>query len=381
MNRTRHLRFAITRSGWVLLGVSAFLYLASLTSQSSLLLLLVGLIIGCGLVNAFAAARAVSKLDLEPPPVAHVAEGQRLKHPWRIINRARRGAALIKLASPLGTLGQIPWLPPAATTSLLPEFTYWRRGVFPNAAVTVSSTAPFGLVQASCRQILTGEVIVHPALYETAAPRASGYDAMVGGRFRGRSLSSSGAHFHGVRPIQPGDPLRQIHWKASAKGLGLMVKTFEEELSGRVAVLLDATPGDTHKALDDAARAAGSLVFAALDEGHHAEWIELGTLHHLLIPPFEDGGELLDALARVEPARDALTAPNLEAALARISPRSAISLVLTAWNDEAATIANAWRSTGRNITLYLPAGAKIPTTHGAATPILRFAANQVEVVA
>jgi uncharacterized protein (DUF58 family) len=380
MNPARHLRFAITRNGWLLLGVSAFLYLASLTSQSSLLLLLVGLILGCALANAIVAARAVARLALEPPPVAHVAEGQRLKHPWRVMNRARRGAALIQLESPLGTLGQIPWLPPAATTSLLPEFTYWRRGVFPNAAVTVSSSAPFGLVQASRRQHLAGEVIVHPALYETASPRAAGYDAMVGGRFRGRSLSSSGAHFHGVRPIQPGDPLRQIHWKASAKGLGLMVKTFEEELSGRVAVLLDVTPGESHKALDDAARAAGSLVFAALDEGHHAEWIELGTLHHLLIPPFEDGGELLDALARVEPARDRLTAATLDAAVARISPRSAISLVLTAWNDEAATKADAWCATGRSVTLYLPAGAKTPTGRHSAASILRFEANHVEVV-
>ena len=372
------MRLKLTRLGWALAVLAVLLYGASLSSQSSLLLMLVGVILVCGLANLLAARQSLHAVSLEPPPVAHVAEGQRLKHPWRILNGGPRGAGLLQIHSPLGTLGRLTWLAPAAAASLLPDFTYWKRGVFPNAAVTVTTFAPFGLVEVRRQFDLPGEVIVHPALYETPAPRAAGYDSMVGGRYKGRGLSASGAHFHGVRPIQPGDPLRQIHWKASAKGLGLMVKTFEEELSGRVAVLLDTSPSGDPKVLDDAVRAAGSLLFAALDEGHHVEWVELGRLQHLLIPPFADGGELLDALARVEPATAPLTAGRLEAAAARVSPRGALLVVLTGWSEVAAEVAATWRAAGRVVDLYVPAQTSVPNPCRIAVPVGRFSAASVE---
>ncbi len=45
-----------TRRGRLLLLLSVLLYLASLTAQSGLLVLLIGLILGCFLVNAISAA-------------------------------------------------------------------------------------------------------------------------------------------------------------------------------------------------------------------------------------------------------------------------------------------------------------------------------------
>lgn len=128
---------------------------------------------------------------------------------------------------------------------------------------------------------------------------------MVGGKFRGHRQTGAGNHFSGVRPHQAGDSLRQIHWASSAKRLGLMVKTFDEELSGRVAIVLDCGSSGDAKVFDDAVRAAGSLVFAALDAGHHVEWLDLASMEPDVLPPFADGHEILDRLARLraEPQR------------------------------------------------------------------------------
>lgn len=126
---------------------------------------------------------------------------------------------------------------------------------------------------------------------------------MVGGKFRGHRQTGAGDHFSGVRPQQPGDSLRQIHWASSAKGLGLMVKVFDEELSGRVAVVLDCGSSGDAAAFDDAVRAAGSLVFAALDAGHHVEWLDLASLEPDLIPPFADGHAILTGWRGCRPIR------------------------------------------------------------------------------
>ena len=170
---------------------------------------------------------------------------------------------------------------------------------------------PFGLVRVGRRQRLAGDVVVYPAIYETAPPRAAGYDAMVGGKYKGGRRSNSGSQFSGVRPAQPGDPLKHIHWKSSSKGQGLMTKSFDEELSGRVAFIMDCGQSGDPKILDDCARAAGSLMFAALDEGHHVEWVELAGMNRLIVPPFSDGHEILDTLARIELTGDCLQPDRL----------------------------------------------------------------------
>ena len=155
--------------------------------------------------------------------------------------------------------------------------------------------------------------------------------------------------------MQSGDPVKQIHWKSSAKGMGLMVKTFEDELSGRITILMDAGSSADPKTLDDCVRATGSLIFAALDAGHHVEWYNLGEKTLKLIPPFSDGDEILDHLARVQPSSDSLTTASFNEALQRISTKSAVSFVLTTWNEAVAECAAELRGKHRSVSVYLPA--------------------------
>jgi uncharacterized protein (DUF58 family) len=110
------------------------------------------------------------------------------------------------------------------------------------------------------------------------------------------------------------------------------------------------------KTADDCVRAAGSLMFAALDEGHHVEWLELGAAAARLVPPFDDGHELLDALARLRFEPDRLTGANLRDALTRLSPKSGIALVLTTASEEAKAWVQELVRRGRPVSVYLPAG-------------------------
>jgi uncharacterized protein (DUF58 family) len=350
----------LTPTGWLFLGGSVLLYLAALSSQSGLLLLMVGILLGAFLVNGVSARQVVRKLDVAVPPVVRVCEGERSSHPWRISYRGRGDAGFIQAWSDAGLLFSLRHLPAECPTTLAPDLVWTKRGVYPHAALRLTCSYPFGLVRAYRRVDLSGEVIVGPAVYLTPTPRAAGYDVMLGGKFKGYRLGTSGASFAGVRPFQHGDPWKQIHWKSSAKGQGLMVKTFDEELSGRVSIILDGGASGNGRALDAAARAAGSLMFAVLAEGHHVELIDLDRLELAVFPPFADGQEILDRLARLTLTPGTLQADRLKTAVDRLSRRSAVCFVLTEFKPAVSGILDYLAERHRPVSLYLPSGVQPP---------------------
>lgn len=349
----------LTRQGWVFAVVLVVLSLASLTSQSALLLLPVGILLGCYLVNAVTAWRCAASLRVDAPGVTHLAEGQRMTQPWRVSNNGRAPARFLRVETGSEPLLQIAEIASGAAAHIVPDLVYLRRGVYALRDLRIASTAPFGLVKARRRLGLSGEVIVHPAIYRTATPAAAGFDVVVGGKHHGHRQTAAGSLFAGVRPFQPGDPIKHVHWKSSAKGLDLMVKTFDEELSGRVALVVDAGHTGDGALLDDCLRASGSLIFAALDEGHHVEWIDLENMEARLVPPFADGSEVLDALARIRELRGCLSEERLRQAVEKLSARAAVCFVVTEAGGAALKLAEELAAQRRKVSLYLPAQAPV----------------------
>ena len=225
----------LTPVGWLFLGVVALLYVASITSQSGLLLVPAGVLLGCCAVNFLSAWHALRGLELIAPGTANVVEGQRLNQPWHVRNGSQSAVALISAESAAGCLLKLPQLAAGAATSVVPELQFHRRGVFAHDQLRLATAFPFGLVKVARRLALAGEVVVHPAVYPVAAPRAAGFDVMVGGKFRGQRQTGAGDQFSGVRPHHAGDSLRQIHWAR---------QLFVEDLHHQAQALRAAGPVD-----------------------------------------------------------------------------------------------------------------------------------------
>ena len=344
----------LTIQGKFLLLICAALYIASLTSQSGLLLLPIGLLLGCYVVNFWAARAGIAGLELEVPLHAHTTEGRRLEEPWRVVNHCPRGASFITGESSAGPLFRLAVIGSNSAVTVTPALSLPRRGVYPHTEIKLGSTFPFGLLKVARPVALPGEVLVYPALYAAAAPRAAGMDPVVGGKHSGQRRTLSGGDFAGIRPMRGGDPLKHIHWKSSSKGRGLMVKTFQEELSGRIGFIVDCGHAGDATALDDCLRAAGSLMFAALDAGHHLEWVDLENGAAELFPPFTEGQEILDRLARLQIEPNCLVAERLNAAVGLVSRKSAICFVVTTVNDLVRAVVNELLRQQRTVSLYLP---------------------------
>ena len=132
---------------------------------------------------------------------------------------------------------RLPFLGPFArhTESLpLPAL---RRGVHRVGPVTYEKTDPVGLVT---RRFVTGR-----PLELLVAPRITDLSVFAGGLTHdldgatSRQLSMSDLAFHALREYVPGDDLRHVHWRSSAKAGELLVRQYHETHRGHVTVLVD----------------------------------------------------------------------------------------------------------------------------------------------
>lgn len=345
------MRTRLTKVGKLFLALMLMFYIASVTSQSGLLLLFIGMIGGCFVVNWFFARRSVRSLEIGAPKLVQLVEGESPREPWRVHNASSKNAEGIDLLHQAGLLFRLPVVKYGETVSILPKLIYERRGVYPNAEVSLSSSAPYGLVRATRMLQLPGELVVLPRVYDAAPPASAGLDFISGGRFRGARRVNHGTHFAGVRPWQAGDSIKQVHWKSTARRGDLMVKTYDEELGGRLSILLDCAPGDD-AAVDNAARAAASIGTAALQEGHHLE-LHDPSGEPLRLAPFSDEGELLLRLARYKAAES-------PAVLEQFWRKSTLAIIGTAWRDSWRSLARAAVEQRRRLWVYLPEGQSLP---------------------
>lgn len=340
----------LTKVGGIFLALVFLFYAAAITSQSGLLLLFVGLIGGCILANWFYSRDVLKGLSVQAPGESFISEGSSPELPWRVTNHGKRVAEQVDLASPSGRIFRLHLLSSGQAAAFLPELSYARRGIYPNRNLRLFTAAPFGLVSSTRALDLPGELVVYPRLYQTPIPPVSGLEMMAGGKLTGNRRVSSGAHFAGVRVWQPGDPIKQIHWKSSARGGDLMVKTFDEELAGRLAVILVCEPCHAAHA-DDAARAAGSLMFTALEAGHQVDFWDADSNAFIPIPPFSDGGQMLHALARYQPA----AVRDWRALAEKLPRKAAVALVAADFGADQRSFLAGLSRRGRKTSLYLPA--------------------------
>jgi len=139
------------------------------------------------------------------------------------------------------------------------EVTYRARGPATLGPATVVARDILGLFSKSFTAGGTTEVVVFPRVRSLGAAARRDLSALAdAGRTDER------AEFDRLREYVPGDPLRDIHWKSTAKSGDLVVKAYDDRVTAdAVRVSVGATDG--HE--DDAAEAAATLCCALLDAG------------------------------------------------------------------------------------------------------------------
>jgi uncharacterized protein (DUF58 family) len=141
-----------------------------------------------------------------------------------------------------------------------------RRGVYTSVLLDVRNAAPLGLVWWR-RRIL----VELPRPFEVG-PRAARVDLTVPpgtddtGSDDGRITSTTADAVKTVREYVAGDPIKLVHWAATARSGELMVKELESPVAPILCIAVDLR-GGADDAVEDAASRAAGLALAGLDLG------------------------------------------------------------------------------------------------------------------
>jgi len=141
-----------------------------------------------------------------------------------------------------------------------------RRGQLVAGPVTVRRFDPFGLVTADRRFTATCTVNVRPRRYPLRW-LPSGRRRDLEGPTRERSEGT--ATFHQLRPYVPGDDLRRVHWRSTARTGQLLVKQMVDTTRPELVVVVDNRSSAIDAVdFEHAVDAAASIVHAATVEDY-----------------------------------------------------------------------------------------------------------------
>ncbi len=214
-----------TRQGMAFLATLAVLFLGAVNYQNNLAFALVFLLLGLFLVSVLHTYANLAGLCLRGLRARPTYAGEPAAFELALEAPGRRERCAIELA----------WReePPQSIDSVLAEapVTLFRRsrhrGRLRPGRLRVSSRYPLGLLQAWSWVDLDLEALVYPRPLACPAPHSPAGSGERGSPRRG----DDGDELHAFRPYRPGDPLRQVLWKAYARDgvlqTGLMARRSE----------------------------------------------------------------------------------------------------------------------------------------------------------
>lgn len=172
------------------------------------------------------------------------------------------------------------------------------RGRHEFGSLTIESAAPFGLFRRKRTVSAPLRLLVYPKWYEMGrvglleAPR---------GQTEGRRISRTGHEVMASRRYGAGDPMRDIHWKNTARTGRLMVKEYDAGADDGVVIAFDASSpvGEGVETTLEYAVSIAASASRALVMNNHEVAIAAGGPPG---PATSDWRRIMESLALVKPA-------------------------------------------------------------------------------
>ncbi|WP_308799488.1 DUF58 domain-containing protein [Agromyces silvae] len=252
----------ISTIGWLVLAASLIAGLVALVFGWVEFAFLSATLAGAVLVAVpFVFGRMRYRVTVELTP-RRVVAGERAYGRLVVVNDGTTPSVSSRVELPVGDGSaefRIPPLAPAAEhEELFAVPTHRRAVIVAGPAVSVRGDE-LGLLRRTVRWNDPVELFVHPRTARLK-PSAAGLVRDLEGEIT-KTITDHDISFHALRAYEPGDPLRNVHWRSSARTGRLMVRQYEETRRSEL-VLLQATATD-HYADEDEFELAVS-VFASI---------------------------------------------------------------------------------------------------------------------
>jgi uncharacterized protein (DUF58 family) len=166
-----------------------------------------------------------------------------------------------------------------------------------------------------------------------------------------------------VRPYLPGDEVRHLHWKATARTGTLMVRDYADPHQPRFTVLLDNRRGIPAAEFEEAVELAASLVVAAAGADHRCRLVTPGGADVATTSGSDAVGRYLEELCLVARAGEA-DLPLVPGALARDGGGTLVVISSSVTTDDRAALAGLRLRYEDVVAVAVALGAAVPNVPG-----------------
>jgi uncharacterized protein (DUF58 family) len=119
---------------------------------------------------------------------------------------------------------------------------------------------PFGLFKNEVRIGDAKRILVLPRLYPVVHGEFAGSRKYHQGGLTSAASHGESGEFVALREYRPGDPVKHIDWKSTARVGSTIVRQYQDEYFSRLGVLLDTFSQRTDAVFEDAVSVAASII-------------------------------------------------------------------------------------------------------------------------
>ncbi len=213
-------------------------------------------------------------------------------------NAANRSAPAARIELPVGKARaefRMPRLGAGEEHDELFTVPTQRRAVLILGPVTSIRTDPLGVLRREVTWTEPSELYVHPRIVRLSSETAGLMRDLEG--LPTRDLADDDVSFHALREYSPGDDLRHVHWKSTARTQNLMIRQFEQTRRSHLVIALSTAAADyaDEDEFELAVSIAGSIALTALRDGKAVSVLVPGATISA-----KSATRLLDGLAGIE---------------------------------------------------------------------------------
>ncbi len=297
-NRLRKIAAVIRPLAWILIALAVVFWIVGLSlGWRELIVTAVVVTITLLICSVFLIGRTEYDVNLDLART-RVVVGERAVGALTLANPGGRAILPSRVVLPVGNgRGEfgIQRLAPGEKAEELFAIPTQRRGVVQVGPVSVVRGDPLGLFERAHRRDEPVDLFVHPktVLFDG---QSLGFLRDLEG-LPAADLSRDDVSFHALNEYQPGDDLRHVHWRSTARTGIMMVRQYEETRRSHFVIGLSTSSGDYADPADFelGISAAGSIGLRALRDSQRVDVHVQGRALRA-----DTGKQLLDSLAAVE---------------------------------------------------------------------------------
>jgi uncharacterized protein (DUF58 family) len=297
----RHIRYRITRSGYLFAFALLLVGATAIASGNNLLFLVLAAMMATVLISDFVSRLCLAGLELELILPEHISAKQAVTARLKLRNLKWFPSFAIHLSSRPGAEAPVlrrdivfPAVPGRTSVQADAPAMFPRRGLHRENLFFIATRFPFGFVERRVSVSIRSEAVIYPPLEGSFTAE----DLL--GALRGdleKEQRGLGSDFYRLRPYELHESARYVDWKSSAHTRELQVREFAREERSTVYLFFDLRM----PAGDEFERALECCAYLVWMLSGESTRIRFRTqLADLMFPDQVDVYEILRTLALVE---------------------------------------------------------------------------------